>query len=128
LLQLLEERGRWEGSSSELLKVLEEQLGDKVRRMTGWPKNARSLSGHLKRVAPNLRAAGWTMDQDRSSKKRSWVIQRAGEPGPAEPSRDPSFWEHGESMPDEAEWRDESGHDANDADGARAWRRDHSAW
>jgi hypothetical protein len=123
LLQLLDERGRWEGSASELLKVLEERLGDKVRRMTGWPKNARSLSGHLKRVAPNLRAAGWTMDQDRSSKKRSWVVQRADQHRPPEPSHDPSFGDSGESMSEEAEWRDEFWHDANDADDDRSRQR-----
>lgn len=123
LLQLLDERGRWEGSASELLRVLEERLGDKVRRISGWPKNARSLSGHLKRVAPNLRAAGWTMDQDRSSKKRSWVIQRADQQQPPEPSHDPSFWDGGESMPEEAEWRDEIWHNANDADDDRSRQR-----
>jgi hypothetical protein len=70
LLDLLENQGQWIGSSGELLTLLEERLGDQARRLAGWPKNPRSLSGHLKRLAPNLRAAGWILDQDRSSKKR----------------------------------------------------------
>jgi hypothetical protein len=70
LLDLLEAQGDWIGSSAELLKVLEERQGDQARKPAGWPKNPRSLSGHLKRLAPNLRAAGWTLDQDRSSIER----------------------------------------------------------
>ena len=76
LLDLLETQGKWTGSSGELLKVLEENLGDQTRRLSGWPKNPRSLTGHLKRLAPNLRAAGWVVDHDRSSNKRFWTIQR----------------------------------------------------
>jgi hypothetical protein len=76
LLDLLELNGGWEGSSGELLSLLEDRVGDQARRPAGWPKNPRSLSGQLKRLAPNLRAAGWVLDQDRSSKKRRWVIGR----------------------------------------------------
>ncbi len=76
LLDLLEAQGEWIGSSGELLKVLEDRQGEQFRRLSGWPKNPRSLSGHLKRLGPNLRAAGWVLDQDRSSKKRSWMIRR----------------------------------------------------
>src|SRR5262245_54492742 len=79
LLDMLDTQGEWTGSSGELLKLLEDRLGDQVRRMSGWPKNPRSLSGHLKRLAPNLRAAGWVLEHVRSSKKRFWTIQRASD-------------------------------------------------
>jgi hypothetical protein len=77
LLDLLEAQGEWDGPSSELLAALEERQGDQVRKLAGWPKNPRSLSGHIKRLAPNLRSAGWIVDQDRSSKKRSWTIRQS---------------------------------------------------
>src|SRR5439155_24246756 len=46
LLELLESLGEWFGSSGELLKALEAQVGgDQARRPAGWPKGTRSLSG-----------------------------------------------------------------------------------
>jgi hypothetical protein len=76
LLQLLEARGEWTGSSSELLEAIENGQGDLFRKPMGWPKNGRSLSGHLKRLSPNLRTAGWIPERGRNSKKRIWTIRR----------------------------------------------------
>lgn len=118
LLDLLEAQGAWTGSSGELLKILEERLGDQTRKQSGWPKNPRSLSGHLKRLAPNLREAGWIVEQDRSSKKRSWSIRRVTAlPGP---SFDASHDDRCNSMPSDADWFSPDEHDANDADDATA--------
>jgi hypothetical protein len=86
LLDLLESQGQWVGSSEELLGELEKRMGDQVRRKAGWPKNPRSLSGHLERLAPNLRKAGWFVDRDRKSKKRSWIILRHDDPTAQEAS------------------------------------------
>jgi len=123
LLDLLEVEGEWIGASGELLKVLEERQGDQIRKLTGWPKNPRSLSGHLKRLSPNLRAAGWTLEQDRSSKKRSWMIRRAvasaasSVPSPVGPD---------DLMQSDADWFDEGQHGGDDAGDATAgdWNPD----
>jgi hypothetical protein len=118
LLDLLEAQGEWTGSSGELLKVLEERQGDQARKLSGWPKNPRSLSGHLKRLAPNLREAGWVLEQDRSSKKRSWSIrlsENLPRPSSAASQDDPR-----ETMPSDADWFDAGQRDANDADDAAA--------
>ncbi len=77
LLELLEAQGNWSGSAGELLVALAERVDDQAKRQHGWPKNPRSLSGHLKRLSPNLRSAGWDVDYDRTSKKRVWSIQPA---------------------------------------------------
>ena len=77
LLELLDEQGSWSGSASELLAVMGERVGDQGKRQHGWPKNPRALSGHLKRLSPNLRVAGWNVEYDRTSKKRLWSIERA---------------------------------------------------
>lgn len=50
--------GTWSGTASELLKMLTEQVDDATTRQKGWPANGRSLSNALRRLAPNLRAAG----------------------------------------------------------------------
>ncbi len=118
LLDLLEAQGDWSGSSGELLKALEVREGEQVRKQSGWPKNPRSLSGHLTRLKPNLREAGWVLDQDRSSKKRSWSIQQA-EPAPR-PSSSASSEGQRDSMPSDADWTDVGRHDADDAGDASA--------
>ncbi len=115
LLDLLEEQEQWSGPASELLKTLEDRLGDQVKRPTGWPKNPRSLSGHLKRLAPNLRAVGWELDKDRSSTKRSWLIQRRPASQPSSEPSSPSACDVMQSDAEQCELSEGDGHDANDA-------------
>jgi hypothetical protein len=130
LLDLLEAQGEWTGASGELLKLLEERLGDQVRRLSGWPKNPRSLSGHLKRLAPNMRAAGWVLEQDRSSKKRLWSIRPlprdANSSRATESSSFASSDGRCDSMPSDADWFGPDHDDANDANDATAgdWNPD----
>ncbi len=76
LLELLAEQGSWSGSASELLTILEERVGEHVKRQHGWPKNPRSMSGHLNRLSPNLRAAGWDVDHGRTVEEKG-VVHRA---------------------------------------------------
>ncbi|WP_198407093.1 ATP-binding protein [Nocardia terpenica] len=53
---------RFEGTAAELLAVAR-PTEDQWRAPTGWPKDARAVSGVLKRNAPALRADGWAIDQ-----------------------------------------------------------------
>lgn len=76
LLDLLDERGSWSGTASELLSTLEDRVTDQIKRQTVWPKSARSISGHLKRLAPNLRASGWQMTFRREARQRLVIIER----------------------------------------------------
>jgi hypothetical protein len=48
----------WTGTASELLSELELLADEKTRKLRTWPKTARALSGIVKRLAPNMRAAG----------------------------------------------------------------------
>ncbi len=77
LLDLLEVEGAWSGTASELLSTLEGRVSEQVKRQKIWPKNARSVSGHLKRLAPNLRAGGWQVTFHREAKQRLVHIERA---------------------------------------------------
>lgn len=76
LLDLLEERGGWRDTAGELLTALEARVSDQVKRQNTWPKNGRSLSGHLKRLSPNLRAAGWHVEFHREARQRLVTIDR----------------------------------------------------
>src|SRR5262249_10655295 len=58
LRQLMADKELWEGKPSELLAKLGELADDKVTKIQDWPKRANSLSGQLKRLAPNLRKIG----------------------------------------------------------------------
>lgn len=54
----LADAGGWAGTPSELHAKLETRATDQEKHAKGWPKTARPLSGLLRRLAPNLRAAG----------------------------------------------------------------------
>ena len=65
LIRLLGEKD-WEGTATELLLDLDNQAGDKWTGLRAWPRNGRSLSGILRRLAPNLRAVGVEIDFTKS--------------------------------------------------------------
>jgi hypothetical protein len=57
-LAVLAARGEWRGTATELRRVLADIAGVEPTRQRDWPKTPRALTGELKRLAPNLRAAG----------------------------------------------------------------------
>jgi hypothetical protein len=76
LLSFAEAEEHWLGTPSELLGELNRRTGDDQQRQSGWPKAANSLSGILKRLGPNLRAAGVNVTRpNRAGKKGSRLIQ-----------------------------------------------------
>lgn len=54
--------GQWEGTAGQLLAAINDQLGDKARPPKGWPKDARALTGLLRRKSPSLRRLGWVVE------------------------------------------------------------------
>jgi len=48
----------WEGTAQELLRELESRTDDKIQKLRSWPKATNVLTNQLRRLAPNLRAAG----------------------------------------------------------------------
>lgn len=71
----------FEGTASELLTQLGDRAGEKAIKSPEWPKNGWAMSGVLKRLAPNLRALGYTIDQYReptTARRRLWRLRKAG--------------------------------------------------
>jgi len=71
----------FEGTASVLLTQLGDRAGEKAIKSPEWPKNGRAVSGVLKRLAPNLRALGYTIDQYReptTARRRLWQLRKAG--------------------------------------------------
>ena len=54
--------GGWAGKPSDLHAKIETMATDQEIRAKNWPKTAKPLSGILKRLAPNFRAAGAEID------------------------------------------------------------------
>jgi hypothetical protein len=76
VLSFINVEEEWQGTSSELLKALNDRTGEDVQRQPGWPKAANALSGALKRLAPNLRAAGVNVSRpNRAGKNGARIIQ-----------------------------------------------------
>jgi hypothetical protein len=91
-LRQLAEDGGFEGSLAELLDRLEGLVDDEITRRKGWPTSGRALAGHLRRMAPNLRAAGIEISLDRKdpvTRRRVIEVQKTARQHPSGPS-DPS--------------------------------------
>jgi hypothetical protein len=68
--------GGFHGTASELLEALGEEAGDAATRRKDWP-NPRALVDELKRLAPNMRALGYLVEQGRKEHggTRKWTIE-----------------------------------------------------
>lgn len=59
VLGLMQKRSLWRGTAGELMAELDSHHGRAApRKQRGWPKSPRGMSDALRRIAPNLRAAG----------------------------------------------------------------------
>jgi hypothetical protein len=52
------------GTATELLAALRDGVDEETIRLRNWPKDATRVSGDLRRIAPNLRAIGITVEFD----------------------------------------------------------------
>ncbi len=83
-------QAEWYGTAAALLAMLETQLReehgdeatDRIIKSKKWPKNARALSGHLRKLAAQLRECGVnvTFGEKDKAKKKVIVITKT-EPG-----------------------------------------------
>lgn len=74
MLSLLEERGTWTGTASELLGDLRTLIPSDERRSRSWPHSPSGLGNLLRQLAPSLRATGVDIDFRRRPKTGSRVI------------------------------------------------------
>ena len=96
LMMFMENLETWSGTYGQLLSELDKLAGDKVRGLEFWPKSARSLSNHLRRITPNLRAEGvGVIDQGHTKKGSSLLLDNRGKspspPSPPSPGNDKLF-------------------------------------
>jgi len=68
----------WKGTPSELLELMEEQVGEKATKEKSWPKSPAAFSRQLRELASFLRRLGIDLDLDsRTANKREIVIRRS---------------------------------------------------
>jgi hypothetical protein len=99
LRQLIDRKGEWKGTASELLAELNGLAEEATRKAREWPGKPNVLSGRLKRLAPNLREAGYgvLIDREPGAKRSRFIrLERRQDGGreassrPSSPSRTPA--------------------------------------
>jgi hypothetical protein len=70
----------FEGKASQLLENLTAIAGEKVIQSGSWPRSPRALGGCLRRLAPNLRKAGFTVDLPTKGGRVGRIIFLKGPP------------------------------------------------
>jgi len=90
VIAMVREQGKWAGTATELLGVIDARADDQMRRAKWWPKSARAVAGVLRRLAPNLRVAGFEVEFGRANEpNRSKKITISAAIPPVQPGRDP---------------------------------------
>jgi hypothetical protein len=86
LLQFCQGNPCWEGTASDLLQALNGIAGDRAKAK-GWPSKPHHLSGHLRRLAPNLRRVGVWVTFGRDKRARAVRLEsRGAAASPASPA------------------------------------------
>jgi hypothetical protein len=75
----------WTGTATDLLNWLNQNTAEETLRQKNWPSNATALSGALRRLTPNLRKAGITIEFTRDAGHgRKRLIKVSVKPMPEE--------------------------------------------
>jgi hypothetical protein len=67
LIAFMTDREQWEGTASVLLTEITATVNEQIQRSREWPKRANALSGQLRRLAPNLRHHGLSIELRRKA-------------------------------------------------------------
>src|SRR5262249_61514077 len=73
--------GTWTGNASDLWHYTREAAGAAAEQDRDWPKNAKLLSQHLRKLEPNLRETGVNVEFDRTGKERTITMEWTGGDG-----------------------------------------------
>lgn len=86
---LIERRGGWEGTASDLLKELEFLVDEGARKSKQFPSDATRLSKLLARLAPDLRGVGIELSRGEGRDRRKIKLELISGGGSSEPEEQP---------------------------------------
>lgn len=122
IARLVEHRGPWSGTVTELLAALADVADPGTTHGRLWPAGPRALANALARLAPALRARGYSIDRARTGhdRQRTYTLARLGQVrnGPSAPSAPSAYPTVAPRMtPQDVSGRcGVPAHDADDAD------------
>jgi putative DNA primase/helicase len=65
---------RWEGTSTDLLVVLDDVTPERIRKSKSWPKTPAQLGNRIKRAMPLLEHKGFTVDRRHSGTRTITIV------------------------------------------------------
>jgi ribosomal protein S16 len=74
LIAFIQEVQTWQDTATKLLESLNSRVSEKTQKQREWPKNGSALSNKLRRLAPNLRAAGVGIEFNTEGHKKTRKI------------------------------------------------------
>lgn len=74
LIAFIQEEQAWLDTATKLLEALNSRVNEKTQKQQEWPKNGSALSNKLRRLAPNLRAAGVAIEFNTEGHKKTRKI------------------------------------------------------
>jgi hypothetical protein len=108
LVDFIQKQGSWTGKPSDLLEELNHCAGEETKRQQGWPKRSNTLSGAIKRIAPNLRTVGIEYEVSRTKSGRFLTLECRGktpsQSSPLSPDTETAanLWAAGDDLGDDA--------------------------
>jgi len=77
IMRLVERKGEWKGTATELLAELAADMGAAVTHTRAWPASPRALVNVIARLAPALRTRGYRVERTRThGGARTYVLGR----------------------------------------------------
>jgi hypothetical protein len=74
-LRALADRGRWQGTATELLGELNALASEALRQQKAWPRSGQGLSNVLRRLLPNLGTEGLHVEVGLATKRAGKVVR-----------------------------------------------------
>jgi hypothetical protein len=74
---LVADVGEWNGTATDLLRALSGKVRDEILKTKSWPKDPRTLSNRVRRVAPLLRQAGLNISFETVGHRKTKLITLA---------------------------------------------------
>ena len=74
LRDLIKEKGKFTGTTKDLLRALEVYVGEDQRKAKAWPKAPNQAAKRINLIAPALRKSGVSVEHTKNLGKKIWTL------------------------------------------------------